>query len=195
MKKCQVVLLGNHDQAVLTGPANFHPVAEQAIRWTQGQLADPEGNGRLREFLRGLPPRHGEGDLLFVHGSPRDPVNEYILPESQGNMPLMLDLFSRVERCCFSGHTHLPGVFTRAFEFLSPPQLTPAYRLGVWKTLCNVGSVGQPRDGDWRACYALFDGEAIHFRRVEYDVEATVRKIRATKGLDEVLGERLLVGC
>lgn len=58
----------------------------------------------------------------------------------------------------------------------------------------NVGSVGQPRDGDWRACYVLFDGDTIRFRRVEYDVETTVRKIHAEPELDRVLGDRLREG-
>jgi len=66
----------------------------------------------------------------------------------------------------------------RQTSFFPPGAVTTGYRLPKGKTLCNVGSVGQPRDGDWRACYVLFNGKTIHFRRVEYDMEKTVKKIK-----------------
>jgi diadenosine tetraphosphatase ApaH/serine/threonine PP2A family protein phosphatase len=102
--------------------------------------------------------------------------------------------FALVGRYCFQGHTHLAGVFTEDRRFYGPAELGYAYRLDGRKALVNVGSVGQPRDGDWRAAYALLDGETVRFRRVEYDVEATVRKIRALDALDDWLGERLKEG-
>ena len=77
-----------------------------------------------------------------------------------------------------------------AYEFQAPAW----YRLGGGKALVNVGSVGQPRDGDWRACYALFDGEVVSFRRVEYDIDATSRKIEAVPELAGWLGDRLREG-
>ena len=97
------------------------------------------------------------------------------------------------------GHTHLPGVFVEVLsggvcQFLPPEQVGPGYRMNGGKVLVNVGSVGQPRDGDWRACYAVVDGDTLSFRRVGYDVVATVKKIRDTEGLDNMLGERLLLG-
>lgn len=63
-----------------------------------------------------------------------------------------------------------------------------------WRFICNVGAVGQPRDGDWRACYALFDGRQIRFRRVWYDLELTVKKIQATPELVDFTGQRLRLG-
>lgn len=79
-------------------------------------------------------------------------------------------------------------------QFHSPDEIDYTYPLGGQKILCNVGSVGQPRDGDRRACYVLLDGDSIHFRRVEYDVETTVKKIHAVPDLDRFLGDRLRQG-
>ena len=99
-----------------------------------------------------------------------------------------------MDRCCFHSHTHNPGVFTDRFEFYSPEDLDYRYQLDAHKTLVNIGSVGQPRDRDWRACYVLLDGDTLHFRRVEYDVEATVQKIKDIDDLDDFLGDRLRDG-
>ena len=97
-------------------------------------------------------------------------------------------IFALVDGCCFQGHTHVPGIFTEQsagerYAFFDPEEMGQGYRPDG-KVLCNVGSVGQPRDGDWRACYVLVDEGTIRFRRVEYDVEATVRKIHAESELD-----------
>ncbi len=94
----------------------------------------------------------------------------------------------------FQGHTHVPGIFTESLEFFSPDEIDFEYKLDGRKTLCNVGSVGQPRDGDWRACYVLLDGMTIRYRRIEYDVETTVAKIREVEALDDFLAERLRGG-
>jgi diadenosine tetraphosphatase ApaH/serine/threonine PP2A family protein phosphatase len=92
----------------------------------------------------------------------------------------------------------MPGIFVEAepgaWHYLSPEECGRGYRLDGRKTICNPGSVGQPRDGDWRACYALFDGEVVRFRRVEYDVEATISKIQAIPALDDILGDWLREG-
>jgi diadenosine tetraphosphatase ApaH/serine/threonine PP2A family protein phosphatase len=98
-----------------------------------------------------------------------------------------------VNRWCFQGHTHLPGIFTDAPQFLLSEQVGGEYRMSG-KAMINVGSVGQPRDGDPRACYVLLDGETVRFRRVPYDTEAAARKIYAVAELDRELGDRLLVG-
>src|SRR5207302_1652811 len=87
----------------------------------------------------------------------------------------------------------------RRWEFLaerprSPEEIDYLYRLDGRKTLCNVGSVGQPRDGDWRACYILLDGDTIRYRRVEYDIDTTVKKIYAIPDLENFLGDRLRDG-
>jgi diadenosine tetraphosphatase ApaH/serine/threonine PP2A family protein phosphatase len=196
--KCTLILLGNHDQAVLLGPVGFREHASRAVHWTQAQLQAPvldaAAEARWHKFLTDLPSCRAEEDVLYVHGSPRDPLNEYIFPAHVQAPFIMADLFTRVRRCCFQGHTHVPGIFSEqvvGFYEFRPPQ---PYQLGGCKSLVNVGSVGQPRDGDWRACYVLFDGETVHFRRVAYDVDTTVRKIHATQGLDAVLGDRLRDG-
>jgi diadenosine tetraphosphatase ApaH/serine/threonine PP2A family protein phosphatase len=193
-----VVLLGNHEQGVMLSPSSFNPTAQRAALWTRAQLnehaAGPEATGRRWSFLGARPLKHQEGDLLFVHASPRNPLNEYVLPGHIHDTAMMAELFALVERTCFQGHTHIPGVFSQSQGFGYPNGPDAVYRLGTDKTLINVGSVGQPRDGDWRACYALFDGESVRFRRVVYDVEATVKKINAVEALDTVLGNRLRTG-
>jgi diadenosine tetraphosphatase ApaH/serine/threonine PP2A family protein phosphatase len=192
-----VVLLGNHEEATLIGPENFNPVAARAIFWTRAQietpLPSPEAAGRRLAFLRGLRQRHVEGDLLFVHGSSFDPAHEYVFPEDVRNGIKMWTLFTWVPRWCFQGHTHLPGIFTDAPQFLSPEEVGGEYRLSG-KAMINVGSVGQPRDGDPRACYVLLDGETVRFRRVAYDTAEAARKIHTVAELDRELGDRLLLG-
>ena len=103
-------------------------------------------------------------------------------------------IFALVDRYCFQGHTHVPGIFTESLQFLSPEEFDYVYRLDGRKTLCNVGSVGQPRDGDWRACYVLLDDNVIRYRRVEYDIETTIKKVYAVPELDNFLGDRLRDG-
>jgi diadenosine tetraphosphatase ApaH/serine/threonine PP2A family protein phosphatase len=146
------------------------------------------------EFLSECQPRYRDGNLLYVHGSPRNPIHEYIFPEDIYNQRKMSALFALVENLCFHGHTHLPGILTETLEFLGPDDVESAFTLDGRKLLCNVGSVGQPRDGDWRACYVLFDGENIFYRRVEYDVESTIKKIYEVPELDNFLGDRLRLG-
>jgi diadenosine tetraphosphatase ApaH/serine/threonine PP2A family protein phosphatase len=194
---CSVVLLGNHDLATIRELGGFKKHAEQALCWTRRQLQAPLPDRRTanlrREFLARCQPEHQEDDLLFVHGSPRCPLREYVKPDDAHDEPKMTALFALVDRCCFQGHTHRPGVFAEGEGFLTPGDTNGRYRLDERKALINVGSVGQPRDGDWRASYVLLDDDTIHFRRVEYDVDTTVRKVRATD-LDDWLGERLKDG-
>jgi diadenosine tetraphosphatase ApaH/serine/threonine PP2A family protein phosphatase len=151
-----------------------------------------------RSFLAGLPGRHREGGLLFVHASPCNSLTEYVFPQDIQDREKMSRLFGAVEQFCFLGHTHIPGVFTRRpgepCRFLCPSDAGRPLELGAGKALVNVGSVGQPRDGDPRACYALFDGESVLFRRVGYDPDATARKLRAAGDLDGSLTTRLFVG-
>jgi diadenosine tetraphosphatase ApaH/serine/threonine PP2A family protein phosphatase len=105
-----------------------------------------------------------------------------------------------VEKYCFQGHTHVPGVFTESlqddsYQFQSPEELGDAqHKLDSRKTMVNVGSVGQPRDGNWRACYVTLQNGELQFRRVEYDIETTIRKIHDIPELDNFLGDRLRDG-
>jgi diadenosine tetraphosphatase ApaH/serine/threonine PP2A family protein phosphatase len=205
MQKCQVVLLGNHDQAVLGDPVGyaFNPTARRAILWTRQQLEGAGGDCgtavRRLEFLAERPLWHYEDGLLFVHASPCNPLNEYVFPQDVDDPEEMERLFEAVQRCCFVGHTHMPGVFTEEphadpYDFRNPEQLDGVYRLTRRKALVNVGSVGQPRDGDPRACYILLGSDAVRFRRVEYDLERTIRKMDAIPTLAGRPGDRLRVG-
>jgi diadenosine tetraphosphatase ApaH/serine/threonine PP2A family protein phosphatase len=201
--RCKVVLLGNHDQGALFDPEGFNPPAEKAIFWTRSQLeaadADAERKDGRWAFLAERPRLHRENGLLFVHGSARNPLNEYVFPEDAYNQRKMDRIFALVDRYCFQGHTHVPGVFTEGlpedlYQFRAPDECDYAWHLNGRKTLCNVGSVGQPRDGDWRACYVMLDGDTIRFRRLEYDIDTTVRKIYEVPDLDNFLGDRLREG-
>jgi diadenosine tetraphosphatase ApaH/serine/threonine PP2A family protein phosphatase len=199
---CAVALVGNHDQAALFDPDGFGPVAERSIFWAREQIEAPvpdRAAARRRcEYLLGLPRRHEEGEQLYVHGSARNPLNEYVFPEDVYNDRKMERIFALVKHRCFQGHTHLPGIFTLRpsgeVTFLSPEEMDDVHRLNPGKALVNVGSVGQPRDGDARACYVLVDGDVVRFRRVEYDLETTIRKIYAIPELENFLGDRLRDG-
>ncbi len=190
-------ILGNHDNSALFDPEGFNTAAEQAIFWTRRQLecGDDEGaNIRRLEFLAQMPRTQLEGSMLFVHGSPRGPTNEYVFPEDTYNRRKMEKLFSLVPGICFQGHTHVPGVFTSSLQFLRPDEIGDHYSLTNEKVMINVGSVGQPRDNDPRSCYVITDGQTVRFRRVSYDIEATVKKIEAISELDNFLGHRLREG-
>lgn len=190
-------VLGNHDQGALFDPEGFSSGAERAIFWTRSQLEGPgadgdaEANRRRWDFLCELPRQVREGDLLFVHGSARNPLNEYVFPEDVYNARKLERIFSLIESSCFQGHTHVPGVFTEDCRFFSPMDLGQRYVLDGSKVMINVGSVGQPRDGNPLASYVLLDGNEVHFRRVPYDVRTTMDKIYAIDELDDFLGDRL----
>ena len=203
-QRARLVLLGNHDQGALFDPDGFNVGAERAIRWTRAQLEqhdriarDPDDH--LTDFLGELPRARSEGELLFVHGSARRPLDEYVFPEDVYNPLKMQHIFELFKRYCFQGHTHIPGIFTTDPEFVSPmiPQDAQEKRLELPtdKAMVNVGSVGQPRDGDRRACYVILEDEtAVRFRRVEYPFEVTCRKIYDIPDLDNYLGDRLTQG-
>lgn len=203
MKRCAATILGNHDQAALFDPDGFNPMALQAIYWTRDRLDNGPGspaqvNARW-DFLGELPRFVDDGDFKFVHGSPRDPTNEYVFPEYVFDQRKMELLFGKVKQYCFMGHTHLPGVFTTDCEFISPDECDYVYKLGSQKIMANVGSVGQPRDDDSRPCYAIIDTEAdggptLTYRRVDYDIDVTVDKIYAEAELSNQLGDRLRHG-
>ncbi len=196
--KCNVCILGNHDQGALFDPEGFNAGAERAIFWTRTQLECGNGDSaeriRLRNFLQELPRHRRENGLLFVHGSARNPLNEYVFPEDIFNPRKMEKIFLLVERFVFQGHTHVPGVFGADMTFKSPDELGNTYRLGSTKAMINVGSVGQPRDGNPRACYVVLDDDVIRYRRIEYPLDITVKKIYDIPELDNFLGDRLREG-
>ncbi len=198
MESCQVCLLGNHDQGALFDPEGFNSGAERAIFWTRAQLensaGDPADRHRRWDFLGELPRNRQEGELLFVHGSARNPLNEYVFPEDIYNRRKLEKIFALIRRHAFQGHTHVPGVFTESFHFFSPDELGLEYRLGSEKAMVNIGSVGQPRDGNPQACYVVLEDDLVRFRRVEYAVEETIKRIHEVPELDDFLGDRLRDG-
>ena len=200
VRQCKLVLLGNHDQGAMFDPDGFNPPAERAIFWTRAQLESPADSRQNKEdrweFLAERPRVFKENGFLYVHGSARNPLNEYVFPEDIYNQRKMDRIFALVERYCFQGHTHVPGIFIEQapddlYVFHSPEEIDYVYHLDGRKTLCNVGSVGQPRDGNWRACYVVLENDVIKFRRVEYDWQKTRDKIYEIPDLDNFLGDRL----
>ena len=215
--RCAMCLLGNHDQGALFDPEGFNAGAERAIFWTRKMLesGDRLGNEERWEFLGELPRVHREPGLMFVHGSARNPLNEYVFPEDIYNQRKMERIFALVERFCFQGHTHIPGVFTEGLNFVSPEECDFVYPLVDSKALVNVGSVGQPRNGDPRASYVILTDEPaetdtetddatdsetgtgairVEFQRVDYNIDTTAEKIYAVADLDNFLGDRLRDG-
>ena len=201
IERCEITLCGNHDQAVMYEPYNFNVGAERANYWTRQLLEDDSDKVRRNRrwaFLGRLPVQHVANGALYVHGSPRRPVNEYLFPEDIYTNPhKILANFERMEqKLCFVGHTHVPGVFVDEPYFDPPDELPDArrYSLARDRAIINVGSVGQPRDHDTRASFVVLTAEAVEFVRVEYDIEKTVRKIHDIPELDDFLGSRLLDG-
>jgi Calcineurin-like phosphoesterase superfamily domain len=188
--QCRITLLGEFDRrAIEPAEASGHasdPTDTSVTRWTREELLAPlpsraSAEARL-SFLRGLRMRHHEGPFLFVHGSPREPVAEFVFPEDVNNQRKMVQLFAHFKQYCLHGHSHLAGLLIEdwrkpSYQFRRPEDLDYVYELDKCKVLCDVGSVGQPRDGDWRACYVLLDERTIRFRRIEYDRDTTMRKL------------------
>lgn len=172
-ERCDLVLLGNHDHAVAASDAyQFNPHANAGVRHSREQL----DRGQL-EYLKGLEPMVRKRETCFVHASPREPIREYVFPDTSPD-----DLQAIAEAAgtpyLVMGHTHVPMDLEVD---------------GV--RLLNPGSVGQPRDGDPRASYALYapaEGRFEHVR-VEYDVEGAVKAVLEA-GLPEFNGERLQAG-
>ena len=197
--RCEWSLLGNHDFAVLYEPTNFNAGAESAAFWTRQQLEsepDTESRARRWNFLGSMSVRQSFNGTLCVHGSPRRPINEYIFADDVATAPSkMSQIFDRVDRCCLVGHTHVQGVFTDEPDFYPPDELNYEYRFNSWeKVVINVGSVGQPRDRDPRAAYAVLHEDKIEFVRLEYDIASVIAKIEAISDLNDFFGQRLLEG-
>jgi predicted phosphodiesterase len=194
----KLCVLGNHDQGALFDPEGFSSGAERAIFWTRDQLecatSDPDLARRRWNFLCDLPRQVRDGNVLFVHGSARNPLNEYVFPEDIYNPRKLGRIFSFIDGPCFQGHTHVPGVFTEDCRFLVPSEINHQFILNGSRVMVNVGSVGQPRDGIPDASYVVMDGNQLTFRRVPYDVESTIQKIHAIPELDDFLGDRLREG-
>jgi diadenosine tetraphosphatase ApaH/serine/threonine PP2A family protein phosphatase len=197
----QVNVRGNHDRVCcgLASSLGFNPIARAAAAWTQEEMT--EGN---REWLAAVPkgPLHPEGmpGIVLAHGSPLN-EDQYILTMRDAWAPLQ----QRGTEITFIGHTHLQGGFMQKDEDWH--ELRPRYNTRneaeSWtltiaegtRHLINPGSIGQPRDNDWRAAFAIYDTEAqeIVFHRVPYDLTAAQGRILMA-GLPEKLALRLREG-
>ena len=181
---------GNHDLAAAgkMDVSDFNSDAARANRWTAGQLSDED-----REFLLTLPELIIEGDFTIVHGSPRQPAWEYIAYgfTATDNFPYF------DTRYCLVGHTHIPFVFEEAEGMANEGYLGhgDSLELGEKRLIINPGGVGQPRDNDPRASYAVYDSETrtlAHYR-VAYDLAVTQEKMEEA-GLPHFLISRLASG-
>ncbi len=186
-----VSVAGNHDLAAIgrMGTEEFNPVAAEAAHWTTRQLS---ADGR--KYLEEMPFVVKEGDFTLVHGTLRHPEWEYLLSseQAQAHFRLQETPYSLV------GHSHVPFVAVEASG--RPPAMVALadgdeLELGEERLVINPGGVGQPRDGDPRAAYALYESDAhtVALHRVEYDIGATQRKMEAA-GLPRYLIERLSHG-
>lgn len=179
--RCDLVLLGNHDEAVAAGgeAPGFNATAAAGVRHSRKAL-----DREALDYLEGLEPMVRRGDLCLVHASPRDPIREYVFPDAN---PADLEAIAEAaDGAAFvlMGHTHVPMDLTVETDAGDGPV-----------RLLNPGSVGQPRDGDPDASFALIDPDEGTFevRRVAYDVEAAVRAVEEA-GLPAFNGERLREG-
>ena len=186
---------GNFDHAVVHPPDGFGQSAEQSLTWSREVLRKFSTADALA-WLAGITPKAQLEDMLLVHGSAHKPLHEYVFPEDIWNERKMARIQIAIDQYCFCGHTHWAGVFAWGgkWEYAEPREHGYLWRLDERKTIVNVGSVGQPRDGDSRASYVLVRGRDVTFRRVEYDVESTIRKIYAVPELADFLGDRLREG-
>jgi predicted phosphodiesterase len=179
---------GNHDEdtAGTHSLDSMNPVAAAALHWTRLQLEDEQ-----RSWLRHLRMVRQISSFTVVHSTLDQPSNWNYVTNRFDAMASFSYQFTQI---CFHGHTHVPRVFVKSDKVAEVPADSIAVEKNA-KYFINVGSVGQPRDGDWRACYAIYDLEhqLVVFRRVEYDLAATQDKIIAA-GLPIMLAERLAEG-
>lgn len=183
--KAQIVA-GNHDWGA-SGKFDleyFNPNAKETLVWTRKILSPEES-----DFLSGLPLAHSEENFTLVHGTLDSPEKFYYL----NNYDEADRTFTVLEKqICFVGHTHRQGVFVEAENNLFYKSLTRLELEDRKRYIINVGSVGQPRDGDSRACFVIYDSEAktVELKRLEYNFNVTQNKILKA-GLPDFLARRL----
>jgi predicted phosphodiesterase len=190
-ERADVCLAGNHD-LVVRGDLDigqFTTAAAAAARWTARTISD-----RTREFLAPLRPLERGRAAGLYHGSPRDPIWEYVLSIEQAEECLSVQR----ERVCLIGHSHVACYFVRDDGEATDGALATGDTLlevGEGEWLLNPGSVGQPRDGDPRAAYLMLDTESwtASFHRVEYPIDLAAQAI-IDADLPRQLAERLYVG-
>lgn len=169
---------GNHDAATLgeVDQQTFNHEAGLAITWTKRIL-----NAESQKFLLSLPEKIIEGDVTLVHGSPRNPVWDYVM-----DYMTAVRTFSYFNtRICMVGHTHVPAIWKEGIDKHPSGHIVDYHKTPILsKTILNPGSVGQPRDHDPRASYAIFDSDKStwELRRISYDYTAVQDRIK-TSGL------------
>ncbi|MBI2856986.1 MAG: metallophosphoesterase family protein [Chloroflexi bacterium] len=171
-----ICVAGNHDWAAIgkMDTSSFNPQAAAAARWTAEQLTEAD-----RLYLERLPVRLVEAEFTLVHGSPREPIWEYVMFSAMATENLVY--FDT--RFCLVGHTHIPVVFRCVQGERCVAEAFPGgapLALGEERMILNPGGVGQPRDLDPRASYAILDtsAETISHYRVDYEIERTQAKMR-----------------
>ena len=196
-------LQGNHEYALQNSAEDFNPKARAAIEWTRDDINGDYSDQNMAywDFLDGLEPCGLDEIAMFAHGSPRDPVREYLLPRDVKNQAKMQANFAVMREAgrgiCFVGHSHVPAIYYEDGSYFRPQGTDGPYDLGNLeqnRAIVNVGSVGQPRDGDNRLSYAVFDGQNIIFVRLDYDHESAAAAIREIPELPDFLADRLAVG-
>jgi len=182
------VVKGNHDEDASGEHSldTMNPVAASALEWTRQQLSEDQ-----RAWLRNIRMVRQVEDFTVVHSTLDQPQSWNYVTNKFDAMPNFSYQFTNL---CFHGHTHVPRIFVRDSRVAEVDGESIVIESGM-KYFINTGSVGQPRDGNWRACYVIYDipTATVSFRRVEYDLATTQQKIRAA-GLPEVLAERLAEG-
>jgi predicted phosphodiesterase len=192
-------LLGNHDEALLTGPPkSFNAAAAGAINFARKLICPDLLSGKflrraeykrrvqLWDFLLKLKPSRQLADMLFVHDTPADPGSwKYVFKQEDAHRGFEANPFTRA---FFLGHTHRPCIWTESDCKDAEPGRKYFFKERV---MVNVGSVGQPRDNDPRACYVLLEPDGFRFFRVPYDIALTQEKILDCKELDPALALRL----
>lgn len=187
-----ICVAGNHEWAAINklDVSTFNPEARQACLWTREQLTPDHWN-----YVASLPEKLIIGDFTLVHGSPRYPIWEYMTHPSVA----AANLACYDTRYCLFGHTHVPAAYVASgaeseTETFTMP-IGEAFLLPDQRWLINPGGVGQPRDGDPRASYLIYDSEnnMLEHRRAEYPIEETQR-LMANRRLPDRLAARLLFG-
>lgn len=186
-----IALIGNHDAAVGTASETMNAEAQAAIEWTRGRLSAPQ-----RRFLAELPFKHQDGDLLYVHSEASHPARWHYV-RSAADAARSIE--ATAAHATFCGHIHKPALYSMSsaakMTTFIPTSEMPVQLLSGRRWLAVLGSVGQPRDGNSAAAYAMYDTATreITFCRVPYDVIAAADRIRAN-GLPHWLADRLLIG-
>jgi diadenosine tetraphosphatase ApaH/serine/threonine PP2A family protein phosphatase len=198
-RNCSRVLMGNHDWALLNSPVGFNTLATAMIyktkEWMRVTDASTEEDKERWNFLSQLPLSDEVNGLFLVHASPRAELSEYILPSDVAHDPRKFEeIFSMIDHVCAVGHSHVPCCITEDLELAGVRGENFVIELDARKRILNVGSVGQPRDGDNRACFASFNDGTVRYTRVPYDYRRTMDKIKALGDEFQMLGYRLGLG-